>query len=105
MNRVLSYKPIREQEDGLLIESISQWASCGVVVDLTEKSTTLTTGVIFRIAFGKPFEENGFYELVNEAVALLGSYSASEILLIPFLGKTITQESIQAILLVSNFYP
>ncbi|XP_022944979.1 cytochrome P450 71B10-like [Cucurbita moschata] len=88
IKRVLSYEPIREQEVGLLIESISQSASCGVV-DLTEKCTAFTTGVIFRIAFGKPFKGDGFHELVSEAEALLGSYSAFEFFPIPFVGKVI----------------
>ena len=61
---MLSYEPIREQEDGLLIESISQSAFCGVVVD---QCIAFTTGVIFRIAFGKPFKGDGFHELVSEA--------------------------------------
>ena len=89
MKRVLSYEPIREQEVCLLIESISQSPSCRIVVDLTEKSTTLPTDIIFRIAFEKQFEGDEFYELVNEAVALLGSYSASEFLPIPFVDKAI----------------
>ena len=59
MKRVLSYEPIREQEVGLLIESFSQFASCGVVVDFTEKSITLIVGVIFRMAFGMWFRGDG----------------------------------------------
>ncbi|XP_023542050.1 cytochrome P450 71B19-like isoform X1 [Cucurbita pepo subsp. pepo] len=87
MKRVLSYEPIREQEVGLLIESILQSASCGATVDLSEKSIALTTGVIFRIAFGKPFEGNGFHELISEVEALMGSYSASEFFPVPFVGE------------------
>ncbi|XP_022966919.1 cytochrome P450 71B10-like isoform X2 [Cucurbita maxima] len=87
MKRVLSYKPIREQEVGLFIESISQSASCGAVVDLSEKSIALTAGVIFRIAFGKQFEGDGFHELISEVEALLGSYSASEFFPVPFVGE------------------
>ncbi|XP_022966921.1 cytochrome P450 71B19-like [Cucurbita maxima] len=87
MKRVLSYKPIREQEVCLLIESISQSASCGAIVDLSEKSIALTTGVIFRIAFGKPFEGDGFHELISEVEALMGSYSASEFFPVPFVGE------------------
>ena len=87
MKRVLSYEPIREQEVGLLIESILQSASCGATVDLSEKSISLTTGVIFRIAFGKPFEGNGFHELISEVEVLMGSYSASEFFPVPFVGE------------------
>ena len=89
MKRVLSYEPIREQEVHLLIESILQSASCGTAVDLSEKSIALTTGVISRIAFGKQFKGDGFHELVSEAEALLGSYSASEFFPTPFVGKII----------------
>ena len=87
MKRVLSYEPIREQEVGLIIESISQSASCGAVVDLSEKSIALTTGVIFRIAFGKRFEGDGFNELISEVEAEIGSYSASEFFPAPFVGE------------------
>ncbi|XP_022966920.1 cytochrome P450 71B10-like [Cucurbita maxima] len=89
MKRVLSYEPIREQEVRLLIESILQSASYEAVVDLTEKSISLTTGVIFRIVFGKEFKGDGFHELVSEAETLLGSYSFSELFTIPFVGKII----------------
>ncbi|XP_022945236.1 cytochrome P450 71B19-like [Cucurbita moschata] len=87
MKRVLSYEPIREQEVGLIIESISQSASRGAIVDISEKSIALTTGVIFRIAFGKRFEGDGFNELISEVEAQIGSYSASEIFPAPFVGE------------------
>lgn len=72
-----------------LIESISESASCGDVVDLSDKSMVFTAAIIFRIAFGKKVcKGDGFHEVVNEAEALLGSYSASE--LFPnFVGKAI----------------
>ena len=87
MKRVLSYEPIREQEVGLLIKSISQSASCGDVVDLSEKSLALTAGFIFRIAFGKRFKGDAFHELISEVEALLGSYNAFEFFWIPFVGE------------------
>ena len=72
MKRVLSYEPIREQEVGLLIESISQLSSCeATVVDLI--LITLTTSVIFRIIFGKLFKVDRFNEIVSEVEVLLGS--------------------------------
>ncbi|XP_022944980.1 cytochrome P450 71B34-like [Cucurbita moschata] len=89
MKKVLSYEPIREKEVGLLIESISQSASCEATVDLTQKSIALTTSVIFRIAFGKLFKVDGFNEIASEVEVLLGSYGASEFFPIPFVGKII----------------
>ena len=70
IKRVLSYEPVREQEVGLLIESISQSASCKATIDLTQKSIALTTGVIFRIAFGKLFKVDGFNEIASEVEGL-----------------------------------
>ncbi|XP_022945742.1 cytochrome P450 71B19-like [Cucurbita moschata] len=89
MKRVLFYEPIREHEVGLLIESISQSASCEATVDLTQKSIALTTGVIFIIAFGKLFKVDGFNEIVSELEVLLGSYSTSKFFPIPFVGKVV----------------
>ncbi|KAA0034252.1 cytochrome P450 71B19-like [Cucumis melo var. makuwa] len=80
LKRLKSYQPIIEHEMNSLIESISESASCGDVVDLTEKSMAFTAAIIFRIAFGKKVcKGDGFHEVVNEAEALLGSYSAYEL--------------------------
>ncbi|KAE8648692.1 cytochrome P450 71B19 isoform X2 [Cucumis sativus] len=89
LKRIKSYQHIIEQEMNSLIESISESASCGDVVDLSDKSMVFTAAIIFRIAFGKKVcKGDGFHEVVNEAEALLGSYSASE--LFPnFVGKAI----------------
>lgn len=80
LKRLKSYEPIRDQEVNSLMESISELASCGAAVDLTQKSMALTAAIIFRIAFGKKVVEgDGFHELVSEAEALLGSYSGYEL--------------------------
>ncbi|XP_022944977.1 cytochrome P450 71B19-like [Cucurbita moschata] len=90
MKKVISYEPIRDQEVGLFIQSISKFASCGDVVDLIQKSFAFTSGIIFRIVWGeKRFEGNVCQELVSEATTLLGSYSATELFPVPFIGKTI----------------
>ncbi|KAK9155495.1 hypothetical protein Sjap_002975 [Stephania japonica] len=52
-------------------------------VDLTEELFSLTTRVICRIAFGKSyqggeFDSGKFLEVVYEAMAILGSFSASD---------------------------
>ncbi|XP_038891462.1 cytochrome P450 71B2-like [Benincasa hispida] len=89
LKRLKSYEPIIDQEVSSLIESTSELASCGDVVDVSDKSMALTAAIIFRIAFGKKVSEgDGFHEVVSEAEALLGSYSGFE--LFPnFVGKVI----------------
>lgn len=63
-----------------LIESISASATNRAAVDLTEKSMALAAGVVWRIVFGKRFEEGKrFHEVVSEAESLMGSYSGCEL--------------------------
>ncbi|OAY32486.1 cytochrome P450 71B36 isoform X1 [Manihot esculenta] len=81
--RVQSFRFIREEEVALLIDSISQFSSSANPVDLTEKFLTLSANITFRMAFGTnfretDFEKDRFKRLVDDAQALLGSFSANE---------------------------
>uniref|UniRef100_A0A2N9HH89 Cytochrome P450 n=1 Tax=Fagus sylvatica TaxID=28930 RepID=A0A2N9HH89_FAGSY len=89
VKRVQSYKFIREEEVASLVESISHYSSSSTPIDLSKKLYTLTASVTFRIAFGKSFrgsdlDNERFQEVVHEAEAMLGSFSASEYF--PFVG-------------------
>ncbi|KAF3431167.1 hypothetical protein FNV43_RR25897 [Rhamnella rubrinervis] len=94
--RVQSYRSIREEEVDSLINSISQSSASATPVDLTEKLFSLTASIIFRIAFGTTFQGSGFnhhrfHEVIHEAEALLGSYSAAEF--VPYVGWIIDRLS------------
>ncbi|KDP34532.1 hypothetical protein JCGZ_11082 [Jatropha curcas] len=81
--RVQSFQSIREEEVGLLIDSILKSSSSSTPVDLSEKTMSLTANVICRVAFGKSFQERGFkherfQEVVREGFAMLGSFTAAD---------------------------
>ncbi|KAL6351515.1 hypothetical protein AAG906_040869 [Vitis piasezkii] len=88
--RVQSFQFIREEEVTLLIDSIAQSSSSGSPIDLTERLMSLTANIICRIAFGKSFQasefgDGRFQEVVDEAVALLGGFTAADFF--PYVGR------------------
>nr|AYM55677.1 cytochrome P450 [Croton stellatopilosus] len=82
--RVQSFRSIREEEVGSLIDSIlKSSSSSSSPVDLSEKMLALTANTICREAFGKSFEAKGFsqerfQEVIHEGLAVLGSFSAAD---------------------------
>ncbi|KAK3443232.1 hypothetical protein EUGRSUZ_B03262 [Eucalyptus grandis] len=83
MKRVQSFRYIREEEVGSMIESIAKSAESGTPVNMSEKFMALTANFTCRVAFGKPFqgtelEDEGFMDMVHEGMAMLGSFSASD---------------------------
>ncbi|XP_022151851.1 cytochrome P450 71B34-like [Momordica charantia] len=82
--RVQSFEKIREEEVGVLINSISQSAAWGSSpIDVNEKSYSLTASITTRVAFGKTFrggelDDENFQQVIRRAVAALGSFSASD---------------------------
>ncbi|KAJ9169449.1 hypothetical protein P3X46_017646 [Hevea brasiliensis] len=81
--RVQSFRFIREEEVALLVDSIFQFSTSATPVDLTEKFVTLSANITFRMAFGTnfgatDFEKDRFKKLIDDAQALLGSFSANE---------------------------
>ncbi|KAM7272563.1 hypothetical protein ACFE04_027226 [Oxalis oulophora] len=81
---VQSFRPIREQEVEFMINSISEHSSTSMPVNLSHMILTLIADIICRVAFGKNFREGGgldidrFQEIIHEAVAMLGSFSAAD---------------------------
>ncbi|KAG6601552.1 Cytochrome P450 71B26, partial [Cucurbita argyrosperma subsp. sororia] len=70
-SRVQSFQDIREEEVGLLLNSISEHSN---LVDLCEKSYSLTANIITRMAFGKNFrggvlDNHNFHHVVRRAIA------------------------------------
>ncbi|XP_038892966.1 cytochrome P450 71B37-like [Benincasa hispida] len=83
VRRVQSFQMIREEEIGVLLNSISQSSSSATPIDLSEKFYSLTANMITRIAFGKSFrggelDNENFQKVIRRAVAALGSFSATD---------------------------
>ncbi|KAH1098225.1 hypothetical protein J1N35_015146 [Gossypium stocksii] len=92
MKRVQSFQSVREEEVDLLIESVSESATSANPVDLSKYFFSLTASIIFRIAFGKQFQESQLdnhelQKVVFEAETMLGSFCASDFF--PYVGKVI----------------
>ncbi|KDP36607.1 hypothetical protein JCGZ_08423 [Jatropha curcas] len=87
--RVQSFQSVREEEVGLFIDSILKSSSSSSPVDLSEKIMSLTANVTCRVAFGNSFATRGFtqerfQEVIHEALAKLGGFSASDFF--PYVG-------------------
>ncbi|KAJ8615510.1 hypothetical protein MRB53_034882 [Persea americana] len=79
IKRVNSYRSIREEEVGLMMERISQSCSTGEAVNLSELLLLLSSGTITRVAFGKKYEgeeerKNKFADLATELTTLMGAF-------------------------------
>ncbi|KAH7528352.1 hypothetical protein FEM48_Zijuj05G0063500 [Ziziphus jujuba var. spinosa] len=77
--RVQSFRAVREEEVGLLVENIKrQCYSQSLPVNLSDMLAFLTNDVICRVALGKKYsrDENGkrFKELISELMKLLGGF-------------------------------
>ncbi|CAK9316528.1 unnamed protein product [Citrullus colocynthis] len=81
--RVQSFQHIREEEVGKLLKIISNSASLGTPIDLSQTIYTLTANITFRIAFGKSFsggelDNENFQHIIRRAMVALGSFSATD---------------------------
>ncbi|XP_048136334.1 cytochrome P450 71B10-like [Rhodamnia argentea] len=81
--RVQSFRYVREEEVGSMIESIAKSAESGTLVDMKEKFMALTVSITCRVAFGTAFpwmefKDGRFMDMIREAMAMLGSFSASD---------------------------
>ncbi|XP_043715564.1 cytochrome P450 71B10-like [Telopea speciosissima] len=88
VKRVQPFSSIREERVASMISSISQ-SSSSTPINLSEMLFTLNDDIICRIAFGKSYKgrefDNGrFEEVVNEAFAMLGSFSGTDFF--PYVG-------------------
>ncbi|XP_038897271.1 cytochrome P450 71AU50-like [Benincasa hispida] len=86
-----SFKPMRREEVGLLIEELRGAARRGVVVNLTSKVSSLIANMICLMIFGRKFEDDkeldhemGFKWIVQEAFKLFGAFNLGDF--IPFIA-------------------
>ncbi|XP_022764379.1 cytochrome P450 83B1-like [Durio zibethinus] len=87
-NRVLLHRPIREDEVAQMIEKVSKASVGSKPINLSEALMCLTSRIIYRVSFGKRYEEGTercrFDALLKETQAMLGSFFFSDY--IPFMG-------------------
>lgn len=89
LKRVQSFGFIREEEVGLLMESLFQSSCSETPVDISQKIFALTGSIVFRMAFGQRFQGSGldnreFQGLVHEAEAVMGGFNKEECF--PYIG-------------------
>ncbi|KAH8495381.1 hypothetical protein H0E87_018527 [Populus deltoides] len=89
LERVQSFRFIREEEVGFLVNSLSESSALAAPVDLTQKVYALVGNITFRVAYGfdyrgTSFDRDRFHEVVHDTEAVVGSISADEY--IPYLG-------------------
>ncbi|KAJ0094485.1 hypothetical protein Patl1_16007 [Pistacia atlantica] len=91
LKRVQSFRFIREEEVASVMDSISQSSSTASPVELSLKMYALTGSIVFRMAFGKRFQETNFddddhrfQELIHAAMAVAGGFTAEECF--PYVG-------------------
>ncbi|GMJ09695.1 cytochrome P450, family 71, subfamily B, polypeptide 36 [Hibiscus trionum] len=82
VKRVKSFRLVREDEVGSLIDSISRSSSTGPM-NVTEKVFALSGSIIFRTAFGKCFHGSEFdgaklYELIHDVAVVASAFSYEE---------------------------
>ncbi|XP_030449479.1 cytochrome P450 71B10-like [Syzygium oleosum] len=81
--RAQSFRYVREEEVGSMIELITESAENRTPVNMSEKFMALTANITCRVAFGKAFQATEFDDgrlvhMIHEALAMLGSFSASD---------------------------
>ncbi|XP_030449482.1 cytochrome P450 71B36-like [Syzygium oleosum] len=81
--QVQSFRYVREEEVGSMIESIAKSAESGTPVNMREKFMALTVSITCRVAFGKAFQGTEFddgrlEDVIRETLVMLGSFSASD---------------------------
>jgi hypothetical protein len=87
--RVQMFQSVRDEEIGLMIDSIAHTSNKGLV-NLSEVTVSLANNVLCRCAFGKKYDGEGeigmsrIHELLKESMVLLGGLYISDFL--PWIG-------------------
>ncbi|KAL6288259.1 hypothetical protein ACE6H2_012649 [Prunus campanulata] len=78
--RVQSFRSIREEEVGALVESISSVSQQGLAINFSEKCFSLTNGIVSRAAFGKKCKDQKvFTSFLKEATELARGFDIPDL--------------------------
>ncbi|XP_074311030.1 cytochrome P450 736A117-like [Silene latifolia] len=81
--KVRSFRKIREEEVGLMVESI-QKSTPNSALNLSDALVKTVTGLVFRVSFGQNYDEEYFGPVLKEFFEALGSLIIGDF--IPWLG-------------------
>ncbi|KAK8968879.1 Cytochrome P450 71A1 [Platanthera guangdongensis] len=82
--RVQSFRSIREEEAGILMNTIKRDSTNGKLINLSEMALCLFNNITFREVFGKRISADGecgsstHHDMVMEVVALMGGFNVSD---------------------------
>ncbi|KAK8940432.1 Cytochrome P450 71A1 [Platanthera zijinensis] len=82
--RVQSFRSIREEEAGILMNTIKRDSANGKLINLSEMALCLFNNITFREVFGKRISADGecgsspHHDMVMEVVALMGGFNVSD---------------------------
>ncbi|CAK7324025.1 unnamed protein product, partial [Dovyalis caffra] len=86
--RVRLFQSVREEETDLLVQTVENFSSSSLPVDLSELLSALTNDVVCRISLGKKYRQGDgarkFKKLLEEFGAVLGVFNVGDF--IPWLG-------------------
>ncbi|KAL2250940.1 UNVERIFIED_CONTAM: cytochrome [Sesamum indicum] len=87
--RVRTFRPIREDEVSRLVQKLSEQASRGETINMTERITYLTSTLICRMAFGKRYEHGSgeskeFNHIIREFQTAISAFHFTDYF--PWLG-------------------
>ncbi|XP_077228720.1 cytochrome P450 71AU50-like [Tasmannia lanceolata] len=87
--KIDSFKSMRKEELGLLVQSIKDTAKMGASVDLSAKVASLSADMTCRMVFGKKYmdedlDERGFKGVIQEGMRLAATFNLADY--IPYIG-------------------
>ncbi|XP_047966771.1 cytochrome P450 71AU50-like [Salvia hispanica] len=87
--KINSFRPMRREELGLFVESLTEASRLHAAVDLSAKVSSLAAGMSCRLVFGKKYaekdiDERGFKGVIQEVMKLIAAPNLGDYL--PFLG-------------------
>lgn len=80
--KITSFRSLRKEEVGLLIDSVKNKASCSAAVDLSAAIKTVTVDMICRMLFGKKYvdeiDQIGFKALLQQVLILVATHNIGD---------------------------
>ncbi|XP_051133295.1 6,7,8-trihydroxycoumarin synthase-like [Andrographis paniculata] len=78
LKKTKSFRSVREDEVFLMVNRLSELASLGEAVNLSEMAMSLFSNLICRVTFGEGCESRRFDDLLHEAQAMMAAFFVSD---------------------------